>query len=72
MTAISSHSCKEFIEKYDDARVTCVTCKRWNRESEKCREESWVGEWLTAEYEESAAFTAFGRMMSSNTGVWIG
>ena len=68
----NSHSCKEFIEKYNDARVTCVTCKRWNRENAKCREESWVGEWLTAEYEESPAFMAFGNMMSSNRPVYLG
>lgn len=67
----NSHSCKEFIEKYDDARVTCVTCKRWNREKAKCREESWVGEWLTAEYMESRAYDTFSRMMQGNTPVYL-
>jgi len=66
-----NRSCKEFIAKYNDARVNCATCRRWNIEKEKCREESWVGEWVTAEYEESPAYIAFNRMMKSNKPIFI-
>lgn len=67
-----SRSCKEFIEKYADARVSCATCSRWLPQKQKCREELWVGEWVTAEYEESKGFAEFNKMIRENKGVHLG
>lgn len=66
-----SRSCKEFIEAYADARVNCATCSRWLPQKQKCREELWVGEWVTAEYEESKAYRIHDRMMRDSKSILI-
>lgn len=66
-----NRSCKEFMELYKDARVNCATCNRWLPQKQKCREELWVGEWVTAEYEESDSFNEFNRMMQDSRSIVI-
>ncbi len=48
-----NRSCQEHKPKYDGAKPNCATCKRWDPNEEKCREEIWVGAWLTAEHEDT-------------------
>ena len=60
------------MELYKDARVNCATCSRWLPQKQKCREELWVGEWVTSQREETPDYAEFKKMMSKNKGVWIG
>ena len=52
--ADDSRSCREFVEKYADARVNCATCM-----TQRCKDEAEI----VQRYEDSANFAEYNRMM---------
>lgn len=54
LVAGENRSCPEHQPKYDGALVNCATCKRWDPNELKCREEIWMSAWLTAGREDTS------------------
>jgi hypothetical protein len=60
-----NRSCREFIERYQDARINCCTCVKFSRDIGRCKDEEAV----VKRYEDSPAYVEYDRMMRENKGV---
>jgi hypothetical protein len=63
-----NRSCREFIEKYHDARINCCTCVKFSRDIGRCADEAAV----VKRYEDTPNFNDFKKMMETNKGVVLG
>jgi hypothetical protein len=54
-----NRSCREFIERYQDARVNCCTCVKFSRDIGRCADEAAV----VKRYEDTPNYVEYARMM---------
>ena len=55
---MESRSCREFVEKYKDARVNCATCVKWDKVAGKCGDDG-----VRKRYEDTPDFDRYNAMM---------
>ena len=54
-----NRSCREYMERYADARVNCCTCVKFDRDAGRCVDETGVKK----RYEDSPTYAEYDRMM---------